>query len=109
MNIKCQNLLNKIAVVTTDVLEKEKVNFCLYDPNEIKYPNDSGWMFFTGHETGEENSDIQNYHIIHLKHVLEYNPSFLEILNSVDLNIFHTFCVNTEGKLEEVFDWNYDE
>jgi len=69
---------NKITV-SNDVLARNEFNFMLrFEPND---ESDLGWVFFSGYEQDDFNTDPDNFQVISVGKMLNIDDSILEFLH----------------------------
>lgn len=83
---------NKVTV-SNDVLLRNEFNFMLrFEPDN---DSDLGWVFFSGHEQDDFNSDPNNFQFISVGKMLNIDDSILEFL---DDNIPCAYERDTDSK-----------
>ncbi|MFE5321615.1 DUF2185 domain-containing protein [Paenibacillus sp. NPDC056579] len=93
---------NKVTV-SNDVLLKNEFNFMLrFEPDN---ESDLGWVFFSGYEQDDFNSDPNNFQIISVGKMLNIDDSILEFLND---NIRCAYERDTDSKkLLKIEDYDF--
>lgn len=90
--------------VTQAILyENAPINYiCRDEPlkqkDDDEYP-DSGWCFYSGDETDEYMSDVENLHVVSLGAVLQIDDSFIDVLDS---DVGTAFARDAEGVFQLV-------
>jgi hypothetical protein len=92
-----------LVTVSEDVLEKRKFNFLLRD-----YPHgdgDSGWSILSGYEDDEYLSDSENFQIVSVGVILNFDDSILEFIQEPPLCAYER---NDQGQFYKIEDYDWE-
>ncbi|KEZ48581.1 DUF2185 domain-containing protein [Metabacillus indicus] len=94
---------DSLVTVSEDVLEREEFNFMLRD-----HPNgedDSGWSIFSGYEDDEYLNDSENFQIVSVGVILNFEDSILEFIHEPPLCAYER---DDKGGFYKIDDYDWD-
>lgn len=92
-----------LVTVSEDVLEKREFNFILRD-----YPHgegDSGWSILSGYEDDDYLNDSENFQIVSVGVILNFDDSILEFIQEPPLCAYER---NDDSKFYKVDDYDWE-
>ncbi|KEZ51602.1 DUF2185 domain-containing protein [Metabacillus indicus] len=94
---------DSLVTVSEDVLEREEFNFLLRD-----HPNgeeDFGWSIFSGYEDDDYLSDSENFQIVSIGVILNFDDSILEFIHEPPLCAYER---NDNGVFYKIDDYDWE-